>query len=422
MKSRTLLLFVTGMMVLITACTGEKHNTLTKQEMAEGWELLFDGETLEGWRDYNGTELTAPWFVEDGMIQAKGEGADEHGYIVTKKLYENFELTWEWKIADGGNSGVLYHVVENPKFAVPYVTGPEYQLIDDLGFPQPLEEWQKTAADYAMYTTDPAKTVIKPAGEWNSSKIVFNNGHVEHWLNGEKVIEFEAWTDDWFERKNSGKWENAPEYGLARKGVICLQDHGSAAWFRNIKIKELPRVTKEVDLFNGEDLHGWEVYGTEKWYVQDGLLVCESGPDKKYGYLATREYYDNFDLTVEFKQEADGNSGVFFRSFIEPGVIVNGWQVEVAPKGHDTAGIYESYGRGWLVQIPDEKEEILKEGEWNTMRIRVEGDNVKTWLNDQEMVDLTDETIGKAQGRIALQIHDGGGIRVLWRNLKLQTL
>jgi len=217
MKSRILLLFVTSMMVLVTACTGGKHNTLTQQEIAEGWELLFDGETLNGWRDYNGTELTAPWFVEDGMIQAKGEGADEHGYIVTEKLYENFELTWEWRIADGGNSGVLYHVVENPKFAVPYVTGPEYQLIDDLGFPEPLEDWQKTAADYAMYTTDPAKTVIKPAGEWNNSKIVFDNGHVEHWLNGEKVIEFEAWTEDWFERKNSGKWEDAPEYGLARE-------------------------------------------------------------------------------------------------------------------------------------------------------------------------------------------------------------
>jgi len=98
--------------------------------------------------------------------------------------------------------------------------------------------------------------------------------------------------------------------------VICLQDHGSAAWFRNIKIKELPRVNKEVVLFNGENLHGWETYGTEKWYVEDGLLICESGPDKQYGYLATREYYDNFDLTVEFKQEADGNSGLFFRSFI----------------------------------------------------------------------------------------------------------
>jgi hypothetical protein len=355
-------------------------------------------------------------------IRALGGGSDASGYIVTDEIYENFELVWDWKIAEGGNSGVLYHVVEHPKFNVPYITGPEYQLIDEENFPEPLEEWQKTAADYAMYVPDPSKKKLKPAGEWNTSKIVFDNGHVEYWLNGEKVLEFEAWTDEWFERKNSGKWKDAPEYGLAHKGVICLQDHGSAAWFRNLKIKELPRKTKEVTLFNGVDLHGWEVYGTEKWYVQDGVLVCESGPEKKYGYLATREYYDDFDLTLEFKQESNGNSGVFFRSFIEPGEIINGWQVEVAPKGHDTGGIYESYGRGWLVQIPDEKENILKEGEWNTLRIRVQGDNVKTWLNGEEMVDLSDEKIGKAQGRIALQIHDGGGIKVLWKNFQLKTL
>ena len=153
------------------------------------------------------------------------------------------------------------------------------------------------------------------------------------------------------------------------------------------------------------------------------LLVCESGPDKQYGYLATREYYDDFDLSVEFKQEKDGNSGVFIRSFVEEkDVKVNGWQVEVAPKGFDTGGIYESYGRGWLIQIPDEKENILKQGEWNTMRIRVQGDNVQTWLNGEEMVNIRDEKIGAGQGRIALQIHDGGGIKVLWRNLHLQTL
>lgn len=408
---------------LLAACTpAPKNNVLTEAEKAEGWKLLFDGKTLDGWRDYNGDSLTAPWIVEDGCIRAKGSGSDASGYIVTDTIYENFELVWDWKIAKGGNSGMLYHVVENPKFKVPYVTGPEYQLIDDFGFPEPLEDWQKTAADYAMHVPDTSKTIIKPAGEWNTSKIVFDNGHVEHWLNGEKVVEFEAWTDDWFEKKNSGKWKDAPEYGLAHKGVICLQDHGSAAWFRNIKIKELPRKTKEVDLFNGVDLKGWEIYGTEKWYVDNGLLVCESGPDKQYGYLATREYYDDFDLTVDFKQLANGNSGVFFRSFIEPGAIINGWQVEVAPKGMDTGGIYESYGRGWLVQIPDEKENILKPGDWNTLRILVKGDNVKTWLNGEQLVDLSDPKIGKAQGRIALQIHDGGGIKVQWKNLKLKTL
>ncbi len=424
MKIKNLLLMACIGVFALTSCVEKDapHNQLTESQKSDGWELLFDGTTLDNWRDYNGEELTGPWFVENGTIQAKGGGGDASGYIVTKKEYENFELTWDWKIAAEGNSGILYHVVENQKFKVPYVTAPEFQLIDDEGFTSPLEDWQKTAADYAMHTTDPAKTNIKPAGEWNTSKILFDNGHVEHWLNGEKVIEFEAWTDDWHERKNSGKWADAPEYGLAKKGLICLQDHGSAAWFRNVKIKELPRKTAEVKLFNGEDLNGWETYGTEKWYVEDGEMICESGPDKEYGYLATRDYYNDFDFSVDFKQEADGNSGVFIRSFIEPVALVNGWQVEVAPMGHGTGGIYESYGRGWIAEINDEQQKHLKEGEWNTLRIRLEGDNVKTWLNGEDMIDLTDEKIGKGQGRIALQIHDGGGIKVRWKNFKLNTL
>jgi hypothetical protein len=179
--------------------------------------------------------------------------------------------------------------------------------------------------------------------------------------------------------------------------------------------------SKKQSLFNGKDLTGWKIYGTEKWFVENGLLVCESGPDKQYGYLATDNFYKNFDLTLEFLQEADGNSGVFFRSTIE-GTKIAGWQCEVAPKGHDTGGIYESYGRGWLKQIDDDKENILKPGEWNSMRIRVVADKVQTWLNGQPMVDFSDEKIGQANGSIALQIHDGGGIRVKWRNLVIEEI
>ncbi len=175
------------------------------------------------------------------------------------------------------------------------------------------------------------------------------------------------------------------------------------------------------NLFNGENLDGWIIHGTEKWYVEDGLLVCESGPDKAYGYLSTEKNYDDFELILEFKQLANGNSGVFFRSTFE-GTKVTGWQVEVAPPNHDTGGIYESYGRGWLIQIPDEKEDILKMGEWNTMKIRVVGGHVTTWLNGTQMVDINDEKIGRGKGAIALQIHDGGGIKVCWRNVVVTEL
>lgn len=174
-------------------------------------------------------------------------------------------------------------------------------------------------------------------------------------------------------------------------------------------------------IFNGKDLKGWTIHGTEKWYVEDGELVCESGPDKKYGYLSTDKKYKDFILTLKFKQEANGNSGVFIRSGIE-GVKISGWQVEVAPKDHFTGGIYESYGRGWLIKPKPEDEKILKPGKWNTLKIKVIGDEVTTWLNGHQMVYLKDEEIGKGEGFIALQIHDGGGIKVRWKDFKMKEI
>ncbi len=177
----------------------------------------------------------------------------------------------------------------------------------------------------------------------------------------------------------------------------------------------------ESQLFNGKNLDGWEVYGTEKWYVEDGLLVAESGPDGEYGYLATTKNYKNFELTVDFLQEADGNSGVFFRSSLD-GTKISGWQVEVAPPNLHTGGIYESYGRGWLVKPETEKEKFLNYGEWNQLKIRVVGDKVTTWLNGEMMVDFIDEKIGDGNGKIALQIHDGGGIKVYWKDINIKNI
>lgn len=180
-------------------------------------------------------------------------------------------------------------------------------------------------------------------------------------------------------------------------------------------------IAQSISLFNGKDLTGWKVYGTEKWYVQKGLLVCESGPDKQYGYLATEQAYDDFELTLEFRQEAEGNSGVFFRSTID-GTKITGWQVEVAPPGQHTGGIYESYGRGWLIQPDSSLEKHLRYGQWNKMKIRVQAGTVTTWLNGQQMITLTDDKIARGKGSIALQIHDGGGIKVYWRKLQLTRL
>lgn len=391
-------------------------NQLTTHEVDEGWRLLFDGTTTKGWKNFKQLSMNEGWIVDDGNLVALGKGGDLGGDIITEEQFEDFELYLEWAISDGGNSGIFYNVLED-NYPTVYATGPEYQLIDDEGYPDPLEEWQKTGSNYAMHNATDKQ--LKPVGEFNSSKIKVQDGLVEHWLNGAKILEYELWSDDWKERVQNCKWKDFPGYGLAKKGHIGLQDHGSVVKFRNIKIRDLTEPGEP--LFNGEDLQGWKIHGTEKWYVEKENLVCESGPDKQYGYLATENIYKDFILRLEFKQEADGNSGVFFRSSLE-GTKISGWQVEVAPKGNDTGGIYESYGRGWLWQIPEEKENILIEDAWNQLVIKVEGDRVMTWLNNEMMTDLTDSEVGKAKGVIALQIHDGGGIKVRWRNIFLREI
>ncbi len=178
---------------------------------------------------------------------------------------------------------------------------------------------------------------------------------------------------------------------------------------------------KMKKIFNGKDLSGWTIHGTEKWYVENGELVCESGPDKGYGYLTTNKFYKNFVLELDFKLEANGNSGVFIRSTVD-GTRVSGWQVEVAPPGKHTGGIYESYGRGWLIKPTEEGEKALDPTGWNHMKIEANGDKITSWLNGQQMVTLTDEKIGQGEGSIALQIHDGGGIKVRWKNIKIREL
>lgn len=231
----TLLIFS----ILLSCQSVSQDNVLTKGEKQEGWKLLFDGKTTDGWRGYNMTEIPSAWKVVDGILMSAGEGDDIGGDIITNEKYENFDLKIDWKLAPEGNSGILYHVVEGPGLESTYYSGPEYQIIDDIGFPGGVGPYNSTGADYAMTPPDTSMKELNPAGEWNSSRIVFDNGKVKHYLNGKKIVEFIAWDDEWEEKVNKGKWRNFPAYGKAQSGYIGLQDHGSKIWFKNIKIKEL---------------------------------------------------------------------------------------------------------------------------------------------------------------------------------------
>ncbi len=213
--------------------TGQKDNVLTAAEKKAGWKLLFDGKSTTGWRTYK--SRPGSWQVKNGELFCP-LNAKDYADLITIDQFENFELKLDWKIEKGSNSGIMYHVLETHD--VPYATGPEYQLIDDNGYEGKLEDWQKSGSDYAMHA--PAKLTANPVGEYNQTKILFDNGHVEHWLNGVKVTDFMAWSPEWNQLRSAGKWKDYPEYGKSKTGYIAFQgDHKGGIWFKNIKIRKL---------------------------------------------------------------------------------------------------------------------------------------------------------------------------------------
>jgi hypothetical protein len=239
MKKRLVFTAVATFFLMI-AIAQKKDNILSKKEINAGWILLFDGSTNKGWRAFHKTTFPTGWVIEDGTLKGLGTAHGDTGgdIVFGDAMFENFELSIDWKVSPGGNSGIFYHVVEGKQYAAPYANAPEYQLIDDIGYPGKLEDWQKCAADYAMYTA-PTDKALKPAGEWNNTRIIFTKEKVEYWLNGKMTVSFVPWSDDWTKRRNSGKWEAYPDYGKATTGLIALQDHGSPTWFKNMKIRKL---------------------------------------------------------------------------------------------------------------------------------------------------------------------------------------
>ena len=207
-------------------------NTLTVAEREAGWRLLFDGRGTSGWRGYHLDSMPSGWQVVDGALTRVGEGAD----IITREQFANFHLLVEWKVAPGGNSGVLYRVTEEYNYG--YKSGPEMQVLDDAAHRDGLSRLTAAGSNYALHAA-PAG-VVKAAGEWNLARIVAQGNHVEHWLNGQKVVEYELLSPEWEVLVKQSKFVEWPNYGRAKQGHIGLQDHGDWVAYRNIKIRVLP--------------------------------------------------------------------------------------------------------------------------------------------------------------------------------------
>jgi type 1 glutamine amidotransferase len=305
------------------AATGEVTatrvpNTLTEAESEYGWELLFDGRSAAGWRGFRSEGFPEKgWEISDGALHVVAGGGG--GDLITAKAYRDFEFAFDWKVSPGANSGIMFHVSE--EYGAPWETGPEYQILDDSaaghGGGNP-----KTSAG-ALYALVAAEGhTVRPPLEWNRGRILLVGNHLEHWVNGVRVLSITLHDENWKEMVAASKFGAMPGFGLEKSGFLCLQDHGNDVWFRNLKIRNLdPDPAREVALFNGTDLTGWTGHLNDGgqladvWSVTDeGVLVCKGRP---IGYLHTEADHTNYTLRLEWRfnpvTKQAGNSGVLMR-------------------------------------------------------------------------------------------------------------
>jgi len=362
------------------------------------WRDLFNGKDLAGWHAIGG----ARWSVEDGTILGQtGDGS--FGWLVTDRPFADFELELSFKHEGPGNSGVQFrsHVIDGVMYG--------YQAeLDPRGDYKTGGLYEQGGRGWLVEPDQAGRRAHKP-GQWNRYRITAVGDHITIHLNGVKTTDVHD--------------------ANAICGIIALQVHSGKAKpvrirFKDIRIRDLtkpPAADGFISLFNGRDLTGWKIHGDGRWTVEDGQIVAAS-TSGRYSYLVSQRTYDDFILRVAFRYEGtENNSGVFFRSRIT-GVDIRGLQCEVAPKiGQNTGGIYESGGRGWLVRPPGRVQKLLREGDWNELRIRAEGDHVVTYLNGLKAADLRDPKIAR-EGILALQIHSGRGVKVRFKDLWIKLL
>ena len=240
MKTTIPSLSLIAVLIFLNGCTKNELNTLTSAEAESGWELLFDGTSLTGWRGYMGANMAEAWSVVDGaMVLKGGSSKDSYANIITERQFKDFDLRFEWKIEPGSNSGVIFHVQEGPK--MPYLTGPEYQVLDNEGFRggtgNPVSREEYTGSHYAIEA--PLVDVMKPVGEWNQSRILVVGNKVEYWLNGALTAAYEMHSPAWNAQIAAAKFAKWERFGTTTEGHFALQDHGHGAYYRNIKVKSL---------------------------------------------------------------------------------------------------------------------------------------------------------------------------------------
>jgi type 1 glutamine amidotransferase len=406
-------------------CSGRATtaNLLTKEEHEAGWKLLFDGFSPQGWRGYRRKDFPElGWKVEQGALTLGADGGG--GDLVTTAEYGDFELEFDWKVGIQSNSGVIYRVGEDAEAS--YMSGPEYQVIDDSVFGDKPSPDQSAGALYALAA--PEDKLLLPVGGFNRGKVVVQGWRIEHWLNGRLLLTCDLAGEDGRERIAASKFKDMPLFASLAHGLIALQDHGDSVAYRSIKVRELDGGRSPDELFNGRDLKGWRAFlegggdAGKVWSVTtDGILVCSGTPN---GYLYTEQQFTNYVLDFDWRWDPAtkkaGNSGVLLR-IVEPhkvwpkcleaqlqsGSAGDFWRIDDFP-----ATTFPERTQGRNAKHSHQNERPV--GEWNHYRISVDRGVVTLEVNGAEV----NQAVGvlEVAGSIGLQSE---GTPIHFRNIVL---
>ncbi len=394
-------------------------NRLTDLETIAGWEMLFEGEDLSSWRARGGGSLFAGpsailppgWSVVDGCLVLGDGGKGED--LVSRQLFEDFELEWEWKVVPGSNSGVKVRVPTGSAI------GPEYQILDDAHHQD--GGLSQTSAGSLYGLTAPEGKQLSPLGSFNHGRILARGPRLEHWLNGSRLLAEDLSSDGFEARRAKSKFAEVPSFGLS-KGHVLLQDHGDEAWFRSIRVRSWPPPGEDVDLFDGATLKGWEQIGDADWTLSEEDILGEVGGGAQ-SFLVSERSFGDFILEVDVRNEAPGNSGIQVRSHVNDSGRLVGYQIEIDPSERAwSGGLYDEGRRGWLDDLEEDEaaRNAFEPGEWNRYRIECIGPSLRAWVNGIPTTDYLDGQ--DMEGSLALQVHSGNNTKVRWRNPRLIDL
>ncbi len=397
---------------------------LSMLAQASDWVSMIENNSLEGWKPLGGE-----WTIEDGVIKGKLTKTPEEKdkqvniwLLYTKKEFADFELECEFRTLNPINGGIQFRTQWLPLLPVPENVPPDQWKYDCYGYQANIETRERFGTGRIIeengrgLLVEPSRDAVMTLKQrgWNRMKVVAIGPKIEVYLHD--VL--------------AGTLEDNNYI----KGYILLQLRADEVIpdtaeieYRNIRIKDLGRVGNWQSLFNGKDLSGWKNYGSEEWVVEDGVIVGKSGPKKSEGYLATEKRWKDFHIRAQFKMLGEGNYGLFYHSSIklrEDGYpVISGIQAEVEPAYPTKSGfLYESYKRGWLTEpttkIPSAW--ALRQGDWNELEVKTEGNRTITWLNGVRVVDFTDPSPNLFEGFFALQLHTGGVAGIQWREIYVQ--